>query len=131
MMKKHVRVLIYLAVLICFSLFVPSDLLAQNFITPADVSKHIGQTKTVCGKVASTFYSVRSKGQPTFINLDQAYPNQIFTIVIWGSDRVKFKNSPETFFKDKSVCVTGKIDTYKGRPEIIVRDPSQIIAKKD
>jgi len=37
---------------------------------------------TVCGEVASTHYAVRSRGNPTFINLDKAYPNQIFC----GSD---------------------------------------------
>jgi hypothetical protein len=52
---------------------------------------------------------------------------QIFTVVIWGSDRNKFKNPPEVFFKEKRVCVTGQIDTYRGKPEIIVRDPSQVI----
>ena len=105
----------------------PLSIVAQDYVSPADAGKYIGQTKTVCGKVASTTYAVRTKGHPTFINLDRPYPNQIFTVVIWGSDRNKFKNPPEIFFKEKRVCVTGKIDTYRGKPEIIVRDPSQVI----
>ena len=49
-------------------------------------ASHIGETATVCGIVASASYAVRTKGQPTFLNLDQPYPNQVFTIMIWGSD---------------------------------------------
>jgi len=131
-MRKHSKCLTCLAVLILISLFFLSNLSGQtDYITPGDASKHIGETKTVCGTVASTFYSVRSKGQPTFLNLDKPYPNQIFTVVIWGPDRNKFKNSPEVFFKEKTICVTGQIETYRGKPQIIVRDPSQITIKKD
>jgi hypothetical protein len=76
--------------------------------------------------VASANYARRTKGQPTFLNLDQPYPNQIFTVVIWGSDGKNFSNSPETFYKGKTICVTGEIKSYKGKPEIIVQHPSQI-----
>lgn len=103
----------------------------QDFITPADSLKYIGQQKTICGKAASVTYAARSKGQPTFLNLDQPYPNQVFTVVIWGSDRRKFKDPPEVFYKGKRICVTGNIEIYRGKPEIIVRDPSQIVSKTD
>jgi hypothetical protein len=32
----------------------------------------------------------RSRGKPTFIDLDKPYPSQDFTIVIWDDDRAKF-----------------------------------------
>lgn len=70
-------------------------------------------------------YAARSRGQPTFINLDKPYPNQVFTIVIWGSDRSKF-GSPEESYREKSVCVTGQIKEFRGVPEVIVSDPAQI-----
>jgi signal peptidase I len=102
---------------------------AQQYISPKDAYEHIGETQTICGIVASTYYAVRSKGQPTFINLDKPYPDQIFTIVIWGSDRENFVNSPEVMYKNKKVCVNGKITTYKAKPQIVVKDPSQIQIK--
>jgi hypothetical protein len=37
--------------------------------------KCIGRQKTVCGTVASAHFAAKSKGQPTFINLDK--PTQI------------------------------------------------------
>jgi hypothetical protein len=70
------------------------------------------------GKVASTHFAGGSKGQPTFLNLDEPYPKEIFTILIWGSDRAKF-GTPETKYRDAQVCVNGKIELYRGVPEII------------
>ncbi|MGA3116955.1 MAG: DNA-binding protein [Syntrophobacteraceae bacterium] len=103
--------------------------LAQQTITSDDAAKFIGQQKTVCGTVASAHFATKSKGQPTFINLDKPYPNQVFTVLIWGSDRSKFEKPPETLYSGKEICVTGLVQSYQGRPEIIVKDPTQIKAK--
>lgn len=42
---------------------------------------HIGERATVCGKVASTRYAATTRGKPTFLNLDQPYPNPLFTVL--------------------------------------------------
>ena len=70
---------------------------------------------TVCGTVASTNFAARSKGQPTYLNLDRPYPNQVFTVLIWGSDRPKF-GAPETTLMGKKLCATGTIKAYRGKP---------------
>lgn len=98
---------------------------SQSCISAHDASAHIGEVTCVCGTVASTKFSASSRSQPTFINLDTPYPNQIFTAVIFGEDRQKF-GSPETQYSGKKVCVSGPIETYKGVAEIIVHDPAQI-----
>jgi hypothetical protein len=94
-------------------------------ISPNHAKDHIGQVETVCGKVASTYYADRSKGQPTFLNLDEPYPHEIFTIVIWGNNRAKF-GAPESKYRDARICVTGKLASYRGKPEIAATEPSQI-----
>ncbi|MGB7284926.1 MAG: hypothetical protein WBE13_21880 [Candidatus Acidiferrum sp.] len=99
--------------------------LGQKRLSTAEAKDHYGETATVCGDVVSTRYASSSKRQPTFLNLDKPYPNQIFTVVIWGSNRSKFK-TPEEDYKDKKICVTGKITAYDGLPEIIADDPKQI-----
>ena len=99
--------------------------LAQTSISAAEAKNHVGERATVCGEVASVHYAARSRGNPTFINLDKPYPNQIFTVLIWGSDRPKF-GDPEETYRSKRICVTGKISDYKGVPEIVAYEPSQI-----
>lgn len=101
----------------------------QSKITAHDAKDYIGQIKIVCGKVASTKYANKSRGKPTFLNLDKPYPNHIFIVLIWGSNRHKFSNPPEVFYRDKSICVSGLIENYKGIPEIIVEEPKQITSK--
>jgi len=120
MMRKRMQFSILIAVIL--TAYVAQ---AQKPLTAAEAKEHIGQTATVCGDVASTHYAARSRGNPTFINLDKPYPNQIFTVLIWGSDRPKF-GDPEETYRSKHICVTGKISDYKGAPEIVAYAPSQI-----
>jgi hypothetical protein len=94
----------------------------------AQAKDHVGETATVCGVVASANYATRSKRQPTFLNLDKAYPDHIFTAVIFGEDRSKF-GAPETELKDKRICVTGKIQEFQGKPEIILSERAQLKVK--
>jgi len=98
-------------------------------ITAADAKNHVGERATVCGNVVSTHYAARSKGNPTFLNLDEPYPKQVFTILIWGTDRPKF-GDPETKYGNKKVCVTGLIQDYKGVPEVVASQPGQIEIQK-
>ena len=100
-----------------------------NKITAGEAKDHVGEVRTVCGKVASTHFASKSKGEPTFLNLDEPYPKEVFTILIWGSDRAKF-GAPETKYKDVTICITGKITNYRGKPEIIATEPRQIADQK-
>jgi DNA/RNA endonuclease YhcR with UshA esterase domain len=110
-----------------FVLVAPTQ--AQKHVTPVEAKDHIGESATVCGSVVSTRYAVSTKGQPTFLNLEKPFPNQIFTVVIWGSNRSRF-GTPETRYKGKRICVTGKIADYRGVPEIVASDPEEIKAEQ-
>ena len=93
--------------------------------TAGEAQAHIGDHGTVCGLVASAKYATSTNRQPTFLSLDRAYPNQVFTALIWGKDRDAFPYAPESL-QGSSICVKGTITSYKGRAEIIVSNPDQI-----
>jgi DNA/RNA endonuclease YhcR with UshA esterase domain len=97
-------------------------------ISASEASNHVGDNVTVCGVVASATYATRSKGKPTFLNLDKAYPNHIFTAVIFDDYRDRFDYPPESL-AGSTICVTGLVEQYKGRPQIKVKSPSQIRAE--
>ena len=118
----------FVALVFCL-LTIPSVDAQTKKITAADAKDHIGDRATVCGKVAGTHYAKNSKGEPTFLNLDEPYPKEIFTILIWGSDRVKF-GTPESEYKALQVCVTGKITSYRSVPEIVATERGQIEIQK-
>ena len=90
-------------------------------LSPEDAARHIGQTATVCGVVASTKFDAHLKSQPTFLDFGEPYPDQVFTAVIFGTDRAKF-GTLETALRGRGVCVSGSIRDEHGTPEIILSD---------
>jgi len=99
---------------------------AQQKITPAEVSKHIHDSVTVCGKIYGGKFLDAAKNQPTFLNMGAAYPDQLLTIVIWGGTRKSFTYKPEEHLKGRQVCVTGKIEIFKEKPQIVVQQAAQL-----
>jgi micrococcal nuclease len=91
-------------------------------IPASDAAQHIGETGTVCGKVAGTRYLENSI---TFLNFEKPYPETPFTAIIRHENRSKF-GKPEETYRDRDVCVTGKIEEYNKRPQIVLTEPSQI-----
>jgi hypothetical protein len=119
--------------LVLFTILVVGLLAAPAFpaaaadpIPSSEAAAHVGEKVTVCGAVAGAAHFDRLRGEPTFLNFDRPYPAQSFTVVIWGENNGKFERPPHQLFSGKEVCVTGTIETYNGKPQIEVRDPSQI-----
>lgn len=84
----------------------------------------------VCGLVAGARYAANAAGKPTFLDFGAAYPREVFTVVIWGVERAHFPEPPERAYDRKQVCVTGKIQLYRAKPEIVVKDPAQLVLDK-
>jgi DNA/RNA endonuclease YhcR with UshA esterase domain len=95
-------------------------------IRASEAAQHIGEFVTVNAVVADTAYLPKSNGQPTFLNLDQPFPDSPLAVAIWGENRSKWSNPPDQWFKDKTVAVTGKVTLWHGKPQLVVNDPSQI-----
>ncbi len=98
-------------------------------ISAEEAEKHIGDNVTVCGKIFGGRFFETSTNAPTLLNVGAAYPASPFTIVIPGSVRIKMGFAPEQKWRDKNVCVTGKIVLHKNKPEIEITDESQIVEK--
>ena len=101
----------------------------SQHITAREAKNHVGEKATVCGRVVGIHFVSSGKGQPTFVHFDEQYPNQVFTLVIWGSDRPKF-GRPEDLYRNKDLCVTGKITSYLEVPEIVASNPNQVQVQK-
>jgi micrococcal nuclease len=108
--------------------FIVAAATAQTNIKLEDVGKHIGDSVTVCGKVAGMRYFENSKNKPTFLNIGADHPNQLLTLVIWETTRALFTTKVEDL-TDKEICITGRIILYKERPEIVIEKPEQVIVQ--
>jgi len=102
-------------------LFISALSYSQDTVSSKDAKNFIGETKIVRGIVSSIFVS--NKGT-VLINFDEAYPNATFVAVIkTGNTGVDYGDVK----KGSILTITGKIEEYKGKPEIILNDQSQIL----
>ncbi|MGZ3240571.1 MAG: hypothetical protein ACXWJK_09445, partial [Burkholderiaceae bacterium] len=95
----------------------------QKKVKLEDVKDHIGDTVKVKGKMYAGRLLENAKNTPTLINVGGKYPNELLTIVIWGEVRKKFKYAPtDKKFMDGMAVVTGKVELYKDKPQIVIND---------
>lgn len=111
--------------IIILGIFITTISNAQTPINPGEAGKHIGDSVTVCAKVAGMRYFENSRNQPTFLNMGADFPNQQVTVVIWGDVRKQFTGNIDDL-KGKEICITGRISLYKERPQIIINQPADI-----
>lgn len=95
---------------------------AATEISWDEADKYYGQTITITGKIVGT----HNTGKVCFLNFHQNW-KKYFTAVIFTSDFDKFPSNPESHYLNKEVKVTGFVKEYQGKPEIILKDPSQIV----
>lgn len=94
--------------------------------TASDAADHQGKYAEVCGEVVSVQTVKQIGGEPTFINFEEDYPDQHFTGVIWGENRLAWGNSPEDLYTNRRICVEGFIQIHEGTPQIRINSPEQV-----
>jgi DNA/RNA endonuclease YhcR with UshA esterase domain len=97
---------------------------ALGTYTAAEAAKHVGEIATITDRVDGVHQS--GKGN-IFLNMGGKYPNEAFTAFIPTSSAAPFSNPQQ--YEGKTVAVSGKITLYRGKPEIVVTNVSQIIIK--
>ena len=100
----------------------PLNAQTNTVIPDTEADQHVGRHVTVEGTVVAVFTS--KKGN-TFLNFGAGYPNQTFTG--WIPAGTQLASDPALpSLEGKTVKITGKIELYRGRPEIKVLSKSQI-----
>ncbi len=104
--------------------------LPKGYFNSQQAASKVGQKVSIVGKVVSTKYIPKSES--TFLNLDQSFPNQIFSVMIWKDGRINFSYQPEKELDGKYIVVTGKVELDKnGIPGITVTKEEQISIWED
>lgn len=100
-----------------------SNITGLRVINACDARNYIGKEKIVEGQIVDGY---KSRTNTVFLNFEKPYPNQCFTAVIFSSNLVNFPENPQNYYKGKIVRVRGIIKEYEGKPEIILKNSSQI-----
>ncbi len=97
----------------------------NNGIDVKDALNNAAKNVTICAKV----YSIRATAAITQVSVGEAYPNNPLTIIVFAKNYANFTVPVEEMLKDKNICVQGKIELYKGKAQIIVEKPGDIIVQ--
>lgn len=92
-----------------------------------EVDKFSGDVVTVTGRVLTSRLLPNTADLPTLLNIGAAYPDQSLTVVINNKDRANFPGAPETYYLNKYVTVTGKVEMVSGKPQMTIQNKSQIV----
>lgn len=100
----------------------PPSLPKKHFnTTQAKIYMDKNDEVTICGTVVG---ARTSKSGNILLNIDQQYPNQVFTIFIRKEDIPNFSYNPEEFWKDKVIAVTGNVIGLGGTPAMFIEKES-------
>src|SRR5258706_5495467 len=108
--------------IVCGTLLANVHAQTTTIIPANEAAAHVNQYATVEGVVAKVF---TSKTGNTFLNIGAAYPNQTFTGWIPPASPVS-KSSVLSDIEGKRIKITGRIEMYKGKPEIWINAASQL-----
>ena len=111
---------------LAFALLLSFAAAAQKEVKLEEVGGHVGDSVAVTGKVSGGRFFPQGDGTPTLLNIGAAYPNQLLTVVIRSTARKEFAGAPEKDLLNKDVRVTGKVELYKGKPQVVVYSAGQL-----
>jgi len=101
----------------------------DQVISCEEAIDYVGEKKTVEG-IFYVVYKPKVRGKPTFMNCPRPYQSHDFTALIWGENRQKFIDclggAAEDMLDQHELRVSGLIELYKGKPEIILTECGQL-----
>ena len=89
-------------------------------ISPLDASEYMGKFVTVKGLVADVYRS----DKVAYLNFIKKFPDNPFSGVVFAREFDAFGDL--NVYQNKNVEISGRISTYRGKPQMILNKPSQI-----
>lgn len=104
----------------------PKGTSCQNSVPWNEAAKNLGRTLVVTGPVVGVTTLAPEKGGHTYINIGRPYPDTSrFTLVIWKDQKPTFRLEQPSQLVGKAVCAVGRISSYRGSPQIVLRSPAE------
>jgi DNA/RNA endonuclease YhcR with UshA esterase domain len=97
-----------------------SSTASKDAISCNDASKHVGDSLTVRGYVADIFESEKV----SYLNFENKFPRNVFTCTVFAGSAGSFGELKK--YRGRQVEVTGKITSYKNKPQMILWTEAQI-----
>ncbi len=93
----------------------------EGVLAPNEVNDHLGEYRSVQFRVVRTYNS----GKAVFLNSHDPWQGH-FEVVIFPEHWGDFPQPPEVLFLNRCIVVYGKLQVYKGTPEIVLQSDDYI-----
>lgn len=113
-------------ILITIFCFTVVSAFAQKEIKMDDAINHAGETVKICTKIYGGKSILNARDTLTLLDAGKPYPDAPLRLVIKGKVQREFTGDIVKYYKGMDVCISGKIELYKGKPEIKITDKAQI-----
>jgi DNA/RNA endonuclease YhcR with UshA esterase domain len=100
---------------------------SQTEISSEKAKFYVGENVFVTGKIKEI---KESNAGNIFLNFEKKYPYNPLTIVIYASDRAAIQSDFRINWSNlvnETITVSGIIETYEDKPEIILKKAEQIV----
>ncbi|HMY01445.1 MAG TPA: hypothetical protein PKC44_16860, partial [Agitococcus sp.] len=103
----------------------PKGSTCSNPLPWAEARQNVGRTLVVVGPVVNvTTDATRKPSKATWINVGERFPNvNRLTLVIWNNASFKLQQPKQ--LEGKLICVVGKISSYRGSAQIVIRSAEE------
>lgn len=97
--------------------------LPKNAFNTVQARSHYDSKIKVCGTVIGVH---KSRKGHVYLNIDRAFPEQLFSVNIWKDNLVNFSYNPADYLLNDKICVKGFVQKKYGRPATSVDNEKQI-----
>ncbi len=95
------------------------------------VAQQVGETVSFCGTPARVIVRGKSHEGPVFLNFGGVYPDNTFSVVIWGDVAGEEIEDLPKRYAGKSLLIHGIVAEHKGKPEIKVASLKDIEVQQE
>ncbi|MFQ6102569.1 MAG: hypothetical protein ACE5OS_15265 [Anaerolineae bacterium] len=99
----------------------PCEARQEGTLSPEEVADYIGEYRSVQFRVVRTHNS----GKAVFLNSHDPWQGH-FEVVIFPDRWAEFPQPPEDLFLNRCIVVYGKLQLYRGTPEIVLQSADHI-----
>lgn len=93
-------------------------------VSAFDSYRYIGEVARIYGRVSEVWYSGQTNEY--YLYFGDRFPYHQFSIVLQARDAKQYSYDPIRYFTNRDLLVTGLVSIYDQKPEIFIKENSQI-----
>lgn len=98
----------------------------KSALDVTEVNKFVGDSITVSGRVLSAANPGNTAASPTILTVAGSSPGETLTVVVDNKSAGGFPASPENYYLNRDITVSGRLEMVQGKPQMVVTNKRQL-----